>query len=85
MNRFFSPAQLTARAEAQRAALHFQEEAAVKELPPAVQMRLAEKLQGAQGGKTEDKKDMSQGKKSGKSKNKKQGKSGSDAYLGSKK
>ena len=85
MNRFFSPAQLTARAEAQRAALHFQEESAVKELPPAVQMRLAEKLQGAQGGKTEDKKDMSQGKKSGKNKSKKQGKSGSDAYLGSKK
>ena len=85
MNRFYSPAQLTAKAEAQRAALRFQEESVVKELPPAVQMRLAEKLQGAQGGKTEDKKDMSQSKKGSKNKTKKQGKSGSDAYLGSKK
>lgn len=84
MNRFYSPAQLTAKAEAQRACLRFQEEAAVKELPPAVQMRLAEKVQGMQG-KQEDKKESAQSKKGGKSKAKKQGKSGSDAYLGSKK
>ena len=83
MNRFFSPAQLTAKAEAQRAALRYQEEAAIAELSPAVQRQLAEKLAPSQ--KTEEKKNVSGQSKKGKNKSKKPAKSGNDAYLGTKK
>ena len=85
MNRFYSPAQLTARSEAQRAALRFQEEAAVQELPPAVQMKLAEKITVGQQPQNNEKKGASQNKKNGKNKSKKSGSSGNDAYLGTKK
>lgn len=84
MNRFFSPAQLTAKSEAQRAALRFQEEAAVAELPPAVQMKLADKISASQQ-RAQEKKNVSQVKKGTKAKGKKQGKSGNDDYLGTKK
>ena len=84
MNRFFSPAQLTAKSEAQRAALRFQEEAAVSELPLAVQRQLADKISSSQQ-RTQEKKNVSQVKKGNKTKGKKQGKSGSDDYLGTKK
>lgn len=84
MNRFYSPAQLSARGEARRAALRYQEESAAKELPAGVQAQLAEKLLPAQN-HVESSKQETQSRKSGKSKAKKQGKSGNDAYLGTKK
>lgn len=84
MNRFFSPAQLTAKSEAQRAALRFQEEAAVAELPAAVQMKLAEKITSSQQ-RVPEKKNTAPSSKSGKAKSKKQTKQGSNDYMGTKK
>ena len=84
VNKFYSHQQLTAKMEAQRAALRYQEEAAVKELPLPVQRQLEEKAMAAKaamqknnGGtkKTESSKKAKGGKKSG----------DSNAYLGSKK
>ena len=82
--RCYSPAQISARSEARRAALRFQEEAAVAELPPAVQRSLAEKISAPQQHSPEKKGSAPQ-KKGGKAKGKKAGKSGNDNYLGTKK
>lgn len=82
--RCYSPAQISARSEARRAALRFQEEAAVAELPPAVQRSLAEKISAPQQHSSEKKGSAPQ-KKGGKAKGKKAGKSGNDNYLGTKK
>ncbi len=84
VNKFYSHQQLTAKMEAQRAALRYQEEAAVKELPLPVQRQLEEKAMAAKAAmqknngsakKTESSKKAKGGKKSG----------DSNAYLGSKK
>ena len=85
-NKFFSQQHLIAKMEAQRAALRYQEEAAVKELPLPVQRQLKEKAEAAkaavknpQGGK------KSESTKKPSSKKKASDNTNSSAYLGSKK
>lgn len=85
-NKFFSQQHLIAKMEAQRAALRYQEEAAVKELPLPVQRQLREKAEAAkaavknpQGGK------KSESTKKPSSKKKASDNTNSSAYLGSKK
>ena len=84
VNKFYSHQQLTAKMEAQRAALRYQEEAAVKELPLPVQRQLEEKAMAA---KAAMQKNTSSTKKTDSGKKAKGGKKSGDsnAYLGSKK
>ena len=92
MHKFYSPAHITARAEAQRIALLEQEEAAVKELPPEVQKQLAAKTEEQRQARINaNQKNQAKQAAKGKSKGSKSGKSGNrannntDSYLGSKK
>ena len=85
MNVFFSPAYLTAKAEAQRIALREQEEAKAKPLPAPVQQKILEKntRTAPKNAGQKSPAESRQGKRPGKQKGGKAG--GSSGYLGTKK
>lgn len=83
-NVFYGPAALSAKTEAQRAALRVQEEAAVKPLPYLEQKALEEKFLFARQPAAQNEKGQKKAS-SGKQKKKSTGKGNSGDYLGSKK